>query len=217
MGRCGEEPVEFSGVCRDRPLLVGCCLPFLLGLRPADRDLDIRRFVCAPGIPKDNEGFFGICPWVDEPVPYPGGHGCADRAFGCDVDRGELFGKGEDLRILQGVEGAVVTLHAPFPERPDHFYRLLEHLNPDPRRRPVTVEDVFVEVLARSKPENEPSRHHGPGSSCSLRNDAGVYSHRRAGDSRYQLQVCRHLGDAAEDSPDERTLTLPVCPGVVVI
>jgi hypothetical protein len=89
---------------------------------------------------------------VDEGIADPAGELGRVRLHRRHGDLDRLVRKVEDPQVLDGVVLAAVRLIVALPEQAHHLDRLLEHLQPLVRSRPLRAEDVLVQVLARAHP-----------------------------------------------------------------
>ena len=75
---------------------------------------------------------------------------------------------------------------------------------------------MLVERLTAAHAQPEAAAQLNGGGGGGLRDDRGMHPERRAGDGGGHRQ-CRHLGQRAQNAPDERTLALFVVPWVEVV
>src|SRR3954463_11312969 len=99
-------------------------------------------------------------------------------------------------------------LLAALPEKSDHLDGFLEHVEALIRKRPAATEHVLVEVLPGADAEEEPPRHHAAHCCCSLRDDRGMDTDDRRGDTGADADALRGLRDPAERRPHEGAVPL---------
>ena len=150
-------------------------------------------------------------------LALPSGELCRVRLRGGDDDRRRLVGQRVDAGLLDRVVLAAVGLVATPPELADRVDRLLEHLEPLVRRRPLRARHVLVEVLAGADAEEEPPAQHHLRRRRRLGDDRRVDPDQRARDRRPEADPLGRRGDAADHAPDERALALLVDPRVEVV
>jgi len=93
----------------------------------------------------------------------------------------------------------------------------LEHLVAYTDDRPLTADDVFVQVFARAEAEREPTIGQQLHRCRFLRDDGGVISADRARHVRHQRNPVGRLRGRAEHAPRVRRMTLGVEPREVVV
>ena len=84
-------------------------------------------------------------------------------------------------------------------------------------KRPVSPDNVLIEVLARAEPEGEPPVGQQLHGRRLLRDDGGVIAADRAGDVRHERDLLCRLSSRAEHAPRVRGMALCVQPREVVV
>src|SRR4030095_3418592 len=151
----------------------------LLVLGPADGQASVSRFALAAGfVEKFDEIALRTC--GDEAISRSPGHfGATGTADGNQQGR-RLLRQRVEPRVFDRVVPSVMTLVAAFPEQPDDAYGFLEPLLTHLGLRPRGTDDVFVEVLAWSDAEKEPSFHHRRRSGSGVGDNGRMHAHCRA-------------------------------------
>ena len=152
----------------------------------------------------------------DHPVGQPARPLRVDRPGGRDVDLDPLLGSGVQARALEPEVFAAVPDDCPAEQLVDDLDRLEQHRAADADLRPLAADDMFVERLAGTEPEPEPTRVHRAERRGRMGDDRRVVAEARAGD-RGPERERRPLAESAHEAPGERALTLVGRPRMEVL
>src|SRR5262249_4998316 len=112
---------------------------------------------------------------------------------------------------------ALIAVRPALPEQAHDGDRLLEHLEAELRRRPLSTEDMLVKILACAYPQEKAIRHHRCRRSGSLGDDRWMDAHRWARHAGAETESLGSVCYTANHAPHKRTMSLTVSPRMIVI
>ena len=110
-----------------------------------------------------------------------------------------------------------MTLTSALPEKTYNLHSLLEHIEPHVGWGPIIGQNMLVEILSPTDAEEEPPGHHRGARRRRVSDNRRVRPYQRTRHARPQAEAISHLGDCADDAPNEGALPLAICPGMKVV